>query len=59
MSQKKKISGDLVKVINETIYPAIIYQKAEKEEGENFLLPGFVDAHVHIESTMLPPSEFA
>jgi len=24
-----------------------------------FLLPGFIDAHVHIESSMLPPSEFA
>ncbi len=24
-----------------------------------FVLPGFVDAHVHIESSMLPPSEFA
>lgn len=23
-----------------------------------FLIPGFVDAHVHIESSMLPPSEF-
>jgi len=23
-----------------------------------YLLPGFVDAHVHIESSMLPPSEF-
>jgi adenine deaminase len=24
-----------------------------------YLLPGFVDAHVHIESSMLPPAEFA
>ncbi len=24
-----------------------------------FVLPGFVDAHVHIESSMLPPAEFA
>jgi adenine deaminase len=24
-----------------------------------FLLPGFVDAHVHVESSMMPPSEFA
>ncbi len=26
---------------------------------ESFLLPGFVDAHVHVESSMLIPSEFA
>src|SRR5215204_610472 len=24
-----------------------------------FLLPGFIDAHVHVESSMLVPSEFA
>lgn len=27
--------------------------------GSPYLLPGFVDAHVHVESSMLPPSEFA
>jgi adenine deaminase len=26
---------------------------------ETFLLPGFIDAHVHVESSMLVPSEFA
>lgn len=29
------------------------------EQAEPYVLPGFVDAHVHIESSMLPPSEFA
>ena len=24
-----------------------------------FLMPGFIDAHVHVESSMLVPSEFA
>ncbi len=28
-------------------------------ENQPYLLPGFVDAHVHIESSMLLPSEFA
>jgi len=31
----------------------------EKQAGFPFLLPGFIDAHVHIESSMLVPSEFA
>ena len=28
-------------------------------EGGPVILPGFIDAHVHVESSMLPPSEFA
>lgn len=28
-------------------------------KGENYILPGFTDSHVHIESSMLVPSEFA
>jgi adenine deaminase len=27
--------------------------------SRGFLVPGFVDAHVHVESSMMPPSEFA
>jgi len=30
-----------------------------KIEAEYFILPGFIDAHVHIESSMLVPAEFA
>ncbi len=26
---------------------------------DNFIVPGFIDSHVHIESSMLVPSEFA
>src|SRR5215469_7112487 len=29
------------------------------ERHETYLMPGFVDAHIHIESSMLVPSEFA
>jgi adenine deaminase len=28
-------------------------------ESDRYILPGFVDAHIHIESSMLVPSEFA
>lgn len=28
-------------------------------EPRGFVVPGFVDAHVHVESSMMPPSEFA
>jgi adenine deaminase len=32
---------------------------AEQQQGHPFILPGFIDSHVHIESSMLIPSEFA
>ena len=32
---------------------------SEPEEAHGYILPGFIDSHVHIESSMLIPSEFA
>lgn len=63
----KTISGNLVDIFQETIYPATIeickgkIAAIHPKEGKepHFIIPGFVDAHVHIESSMLPPSEFA
>ncbi|MDT0553695.1 adenine deaminase [Urechidicola vernalis] len=62
-----KVSGQLVSIEEKRIYPAeiivengIIISITEKESSNaNFILPGFVDAHIHIESSMLVPSEFA
>jgi len=62
------ISGNLVDVHQKKIYPAEI--KVEngkivsitsnfKLQTSNYILPGFIDGHVHIESSMLVPSEFA
>ncbi len=61
------ISGNIVDVLNRVIYPGSvkvtsgkITQIAKTEEHYNtFIMPGFVDAHVHVESSMLIPSEFA
>lgn len=52
---QKKISHVALHVVDERIV------KVENLEGQSdqFILPGFVDAHVHIESSMLVPSEFA
>ena len=63
-----KISGNIVDVTRQTIFPGTIsvekgFIKAiERESGkhyEDYILPGFVDAHVHIESSLLVPTEFA
>ncbi len=66
-----KIISHLVDLHDRRIFPAeitiadgkiskITELKNALASGEtNFMLPGFIDAHVHIESSMLPPSEFA
>jgi adenine deaminase len=62
------VSGNLIDVHQRHIYPATIAvhdgRIAEVREdatpaGDSFLAPGFVDAHIHIESSLLPPSEFS
>lgn len=61
------IKGNLLNVFTGEIYPAEISTekgiiKCVKPVQENFkdiILPGFIDAHVHIESSMLSPSRFA
>ncbi|MBE0435571.1 MAG: adenine deaminase [Methylomicrobium sp.] len=42
---------------NETI--ASIIELGDEDPDKPYLLPGFIDAHVHIESSMLTPGEFA
>jgi adenine deaminase len=62
-----KISANIVDVLNSTVYPGTIDIENKRitaitrnnERYDTFILPGFVDAHVHIESSMLVPSEFA
>ena len=61
------IKGNLLNVFTGEIYPAEISTenslikcvKAVKENFKDVILPGFIDAHVHIESSMLSPSRFA
>jgi len=62
-----EISGNIVDLINERIFPGLvtitdgkISSIAEmKNVDDQFILPGLIDAHIHIESSMLIPSEFA
>ena len=62
-----KLKGQIVDIPNKRIFKGEITIEngkivsiIEKEHNNNhFILPGFVDAHIHIESSMLVPSEFA
>lgn len=61
------IQGNIVDIPNKKIFKGEVEVKegrvvAIREANHNvntFILPGFVDAHIHIESSMLVPSEFA
>ncbi|ALM08547.1 adenine deaminase [Sediminicola sp. YIK13] len=63
----KKILGQVVSIEKKSIFPAevtidngkILSIEKKEHDHKNYILPGFIDAHIHIESSMLVPSEFA
>ena len=62
-----KLQGQIVDIKNKLIFKGEItisdgrIVKIEKKDHDvsHYILPGFIDAHIHIESSMLVPSEFA
>ena len=67
MNELNMVSGRLVDPIRRKIYDAKIHirngiiERIEEEPAVSdvYILPGFVDSHVHIESSMLVPSRFS
>ena len=67
MNNSFTIGGQIVDLVNSRIFSGVVVvedgkiTKIEQQPVGNtqYIMPGFVDAHVHIESSMLVPSEFA
>ena len=67
MNNSFTIGGQIVDLVNSRIFSGVVIVENGKinkiEEkcvgNTRYIMPGFVDAHVHIESSMLVPSEFA
>lgn len=65
----KEITGHIVDIPGKQIYPGkvtiqdnrikSIEKLGEVPSGSPYILPGFIDSHVHIESTLLTPENFA
>lgn len=62
------LSGNIVDIHNETIFKGTVYVdnghikdivKDDSVTENYYILPGLIDSHIHIESSMLIPSEFA
>lgn len=63
----KSIKGQLVDIDKKSIYAAEVVIENNRISAikkidtapSHYILPGFIDAHIHIESSMLIPSQFA
>lgn len=66
--KKLSVSGNIIDLQKKCIFPGIVHIEKGRIvsvcadasiSSSQYILPGFIDAHVHIESSMLVPSEFA
>lgn len=66
-TNKFSLSGNVVNLKTERIFQGTVFVEGgkitrileEPVKSKQYILPGLIDSHVHIESSMLVPSEFA
>ena len=67
--QSFSVKGNIVDIDNQQIFYSLVTVangkivtlttvNTDTKIGADYILPGFIDSHVHIESSMLVPSEF-
>lgn len=67
MADSASVQGRIVDIFQQRIYPGTITIRdgkiesiREEHHSDNlYILPGFIDAHIHIESSLLTPYEFS
>ncbi|SIT94565.1 adenine deaminase [Pontibacter indicus] len=67
MHSSYTVSGRIIDLHQQAIFEGTVHVSngrisklvRERVSSTSYILPGFVDAHVHVESSMLVPSEFA
>lgn len=64
----QSISGRVVDLFRREVFPGTVewaggritaVHRDDRVKAKRLIMPGLVDAHIHIESSLLPPSEFA
>jgi len=66
-SDSFKIQANVVDIVRRRVFPGTVVVEGGRVASitedpgpyETFLMPGFIDAHIHIESSMLTPCQFA
>lgn len=67
-TRPQRLTGQIVDLHARRVFPGIVEWQAgritavredPRVRERRLVMPGFVDAHIHIESSLLPPAEFA
>lgn len=70
MTSNRTIRGNLVNITDRKIFPGTVTicngkiinieeDKSLQDDSLPFILPGFIDSHIHIESTLMVPENYA
>ncbi len=67
MDKQFRVEGEIVDIYNREIYQGVVtiedgvvvdIMRMSVESSQGYIMPGFIDSHIHIESSMLTPEQF-